>query len=179
MRGRRGGRACVRLAARAAVLAAVLVGGLSRATGATESADAPQPGFPLDRCDSLQRPSSPNHWLVASEGPCAAIADEPAPVFAAPAGVQARAWADWIARQPRARVRWVSSDGMKIEATDRTPVFGFTDHLSIAVLPLAGGRSTVAVYSRSAIGYWDLGMNRARVRNWLDGVGRTLSEPQP
>ena len=74
----------------------------------------------------------------------------------------------------RDRIRLADTD-LWIEVTDRTPLFGFVDRVSIAIRPLTDGRSTVAVYSRSEVGYWDLGTNRSRVRAWLRGVGKRLS----
>jgi uncharacterized protein (DUF1499 family) len=37
-------------------------------------------------------------------------------------------------------------------------------------------RSTVALYSRSQIGYWDHGVNRARLERWLERIGLLVAE---
>lgn len=174
MRGRRDGRHRCAAPVPALLLAVALAMTIPAASG-QEGSLGGLGGFPLADCGTLQRPSSPNHWLAASEGPCAAIADEAAPVFEASAEEQAAAWQDWIADQPRAEITGRSADGLQIRAVERSSVFGFTDQVSIAVLPLADGRSSVAIYSRAETGYWDFGVNRARVRDWLRGVGQILS----
>jgi len=160
---------------RAALLLAVALAMTAPAATGQEGSAGDLTDFPLADCETLQRPSSPNHWLAASEGPCATIADEAAPVFEVSAAEQAAAWESWIADQPRAEITGRSPDGLQIQAVERSSVFGFTDHVSIAVLPLAEGRSSVAIYSRAATGYWDFGVNRARVRDWLRGAGQILS----
>ena len=44
----------------------------------------------------------------------------------------------------------------------------YPDTVDVLVLPAEGGRSTVAIYSRSQIGRSDLGANLARIRRWLE-----------
>jgi uncharacterized protein (DUF1499 family) len=44
---------------------------------------------------------------------------------------------------------------------------GFPDYVSVRFLDLGDGETGVAVYSRARYGQSDLGVNRARVENWL------------
>jgi uncharacterized protein (DUF1499 family) len=48
-----------------------------------------------------------------------------------------------------------------------TRLMRYPDTIDIAVFPVAGGRSTLAIYSRSLIGSGDFGVNRARIDRWL------------
>ncbi|MEM0922633.1 MAG: DUF1499 domain-containing protein [Pseudomonadota bacterium] len=48
----------------------------------------------------------------------------------------------------------------------RSKLVGFPDFLTVKSVPVAGGASLV-VYSRSQYGYSDLGVNKARVEDWL------------
>ena len=54
-----------------------------------------------------------------------------------------------------------------IEATARTPWFGFHDDIAIRVLPAAGGGSRVDIRSTSRVGRSDLGANAYRIRQFL------------
>jgi uncharacterized protein (DUF1499 family) len=56
---------------------------------------------------------------------------------------------------------------LQIEAEQRSAVFGFVDRISARFVPLGADRSTLIAYSRSEVGYWDLGVNRSRLRDWL------------
>jgi uncharacterized protein (DUF1499 family) len=55
----------------------------------------------------------------------------------------------------------------RIGAEQRSAVFGFVDRISTRVIALEPIRSTLVAYSRSQVGYWDLGANRRRLQLWL------------
>jgi uncharacterized protein (DUF1499 family) len=116
---------------------------------------------------TLQPPDSPNHWLIAPSDFGPAHPDEAAPVFDVPADRLAQAWILVVEAQPRTDVVGVSDDGLQIEAEQRSAVFGFVDRISARFVPLGADRSTLIAYSRSEVGYWDLGVNRSRLRDWL------------
>lgn len=128
----------------------------------------------------LTPPSSPNAWLIAPDKNVADIGtappDEPAPIFAASAEGAAQAWVAMVETQPRTRIAAVSADGLRIEAEQQSAVFGFVDRISARFVPLAQDRSTAAFYSRSGIGYWDLGVNRRRLSVWLAALQARLGE---
>lgn len=128
---------------------------------------------------SLIPPDSPNAWVVAPVGVIRGKADEEAPTFAVDAVRLAGAWRDVVAAEPRTTITAVSVDGLQIEAEQRSALFGFVDDISFRALPLAEGSSTLAVYSRSRVGYWDLGVNRSRVRSWLDRLQHTAQGSLP
>ena len=62
----------------------------------------------------------------------------------------------------------------RIEASDRSRWFGFTDDIVIRITP-SGSGSRVDVRSSSRLGRGDFGVNAARVRNYL-GALRTAAE---
>lgn len=49
----------------------------------------------------------------------------------------------------------------------RTKWMRFPDTISVRFIDLGGGRSTLALYSRSQIGRSDLGVNKARLERWI------------
>ena len=116
----------------------------------------------------------PNNWLVAPRSVVAAKPDQTAPVFDHSAGQVAKAWLEVIERQPRTAVLGISGDGLQIEAEQRSALFGFIDRISTRFVPLESGRSTVIAYSRSLLGFWDLGVNRSRLRRWLSDLTEQL-----
>jgi len=124
--------------------------------------------------DNLQRPGSPNTWLVAPGGYGDLQADVTSPVFSVSANALAAAWQSVIAAKPRVTVTSVTADGLHIEAQQRSAVFGFVDDISFRAIPLVGGRSTFIAYSRSRVGYWDLGANRKRLTDWVTSLQQQL-----
>lgn len=116
---------------------------------------------------TLVPPRRPNNWLIAPSSFGPGTPDETAPTFGVPAERLAAIWVAIIKEQPRTRVLGVSEDGLQIEAEQESAMFGFTDRISVRVLPVDAERSTLVAYSRAEAGYWDLGVNRSRLRKWL------------
>jgi uncharacterized protein (DUF1499 family) len=127
---------------------------------------------------ALKPPRGPNSWLVAPPDFDAAQSDQRAPVFEEPAHQLASAWTAVVENQPRAAVLGISEDGLQFEAQQRSAVFGFIDRISTRFVPLASSRSTLIAYSRSQVGYWDLGVNRRRLRRWLSDLATQVERRQ-
>jgi hypothetical protein len=109
--------------------------------------------------DRLDVPTDPNTWLLAPADFAPAKPDAPAPVFDVPAYRLAQAWISVVENEPRTKILAVSWDGLQIEAEQRSAVFGFVDRWSTRFIALEPIRSTLVAYSRSQVGYWDLGTN--------------------
>jgi uncharacterized protein (DUF1499 family) len=60
-----------------------------------------------------------------------------------------------------------SPEDRRIEAVDTSPFFGFKDDIVVRIRQVSGG-SRVDVRSKSRVGLSDLGMNAARVREFLE-----------
>ncbi len=112
----------------------------------------------------LKRPTSPNTALIAPEGATPlASPDSKAPVFTFPAAeLFARASA-YI--ESRKDWRLVSADARagRIRFVAISPLMKFKDDVDLAILPHGSGQSTLMAYSRSRIGYSDLGANAKRL----------------
>jgi len=117
--------------------------------------------------DNLNVPTSPNTWLVAPADFAPAKPDATAPIFDVPAKRLAQAWISVVESEPRTKILAVSEDKLQIEAEQRSAVFGFVDRISTRFIALEPIRSTLVAYSRSQVGYWDLGANRRRLQLWL------------
>lgn len=120
---------------------------------------------------TLKRPSSPNTYLIAPDGLCQnATPDGQAPVYEMTPSDLARA-VRGAAEQQGAKQLEVSSNGLKLSYIDVTPLMRFKDDISVEILAAGAGQSTLAVYSRSRVGYSDLGKNAKRVRALLSALG--------
>ncbi len=65
-----------------------------------------------------------------------------------------------------------ASDGGRIEATDTTLFFGFTDDIVIRVKP-SGMGARLDIRSKSRVGISDLGTNAARIRAFVKKLANT------
>lgn len=125
---------------------------------------------------ALQRPDTPNHWLVAPVD-FAVRPDAAAPVFAFPAAAVHAALRMVIRQTKGAVIHGETADGLHVVVT--SAIFGFKDDVRVHVIPLSSQQSTLAIYSASRVGYWDLGANRRRVEDWLVRLPIALSAPKP
>jgi uncharacterized protein (DUF1499 family) len=136
----------------------------AREPGSVAPADIPDP-------TTLARTGRPNDWLICPPGVCRAEAGSPAPAYPVPPERLLEAWRAVLEAEPRVTVVAEDPSRLLLLAQDRTPFFRFVDTVSIRVLPAAEG-STFAAYSRSEIGYGDLGTNRARLEAWMAALDR-------
>ncbi|MCL6607083.1 MAG: DUF1499 domain-containing protein [Geminicoccaceae bacterium] len=127
----------------------------------------------------VARTGRPNDRLLCPEGFCRAPADAPAPILeAAPERVLA-AWKAVIEAAPRTTLLHVDTRELRLVAEQRSRLFGFVDTIAVKVLPLPDGRTSFAAYSRSETGYWDLGVNAARLEEWSRAVVERSTAPPP
>ncbi len=121
----------------------------------------------------LKRPDTPNTYLVAPGGLCQqAEPDKVSPVIRkSPEALYRRLTGmvelrrDWIEMES-------DDENKRLTFVARTSFLRFKDDVDIAVLPVAGIKEDeigahIAIYSRSRIGYSDLGANRRRCLSLL------------
>lgn len=54
-----------------------------------------------------------------------------------------------------------------MDLVQRTAILRFADDIGVAYVDLQKGRSAIALFSASRIGYLDFGTNRKRLQGWL------------
>ena len=73
-----------------------------------------------------------------------------------------------IASEPNITTAQIDDVALVDRYVQRTRVLKFPDTIVVHYVDLeVGERSTLAIYSRSPLGYSDLGANRARIARWL------------
>lgn len=117
--------------------------------------------------ETLQRRATPNDALACPATLCAAKSDLDSPRYAVDARALRTAMAAVIASEPNTgRVDLDEAAGIE-RYVQRSERLGFPDTIVVRYLEEPGGRSTIAIYSRSQIGRSDLGANKARIERWL------------
>ncbi len=119
---------------------------------------------------TVERPAKPNTYLLAPLGYCGrATPDANSPVFdEAPDALFARVVK--LAEEKKGWGNFERSDKTRqLSFVARTALLRFKDDIDILVLPEDGnpGHSRIAIYSRSRLGYSDLGANRKRVAEFI------------
>lgn len=117
----------------------------------------------------LQRPSTPNSWLIAPARAATALLSNGVATIVHSTPIElAATWQTVVEAQPRTRIIAVSDDGLRVEAEQRSALFGFVDRISFQALASDDGHATFYAYSRSQTGYWDLGVNQRRLTAWVE-----------
>lgn len=116
---------------------------------------------------TLERPTSPNTYLVCPAEHTTATVDREPPAYNVSRDQLETAWLQALADEPRLTRRASDASAHRHLFVQRTPVFRFPDVIQIAFIEVGSGGATLCIYSRSVYGYSDLGKNRERVEDWL------------
>jgi uncharacterized protein (DUF1499 family) len=158
-------------------VALILIWFVFGAALASASPDDTAPMSEVTDFEALVRPGSPNSWLVApASSPPTLRTDAVADKFDVSAPRLSELWRAMVQEQTRSRVTAVSGDGLQVEAEQRSALFRFVDRVSFRAIPLGEDRSTFIAYSRSQLGYWDLGVNRGRLTDWIEALRRSVGQ---
>ena len=113
---------------------------------------------------SLQRPAKPNTCLAAPENFClASEADFAPPEFELSAADLFTKTNEVISDERSFGQLTADAEALRLKFVATTGLMRFKDDVDIEVIPLGDAKSTLAIYSRSRVGYSDLGANRKRV----------------
>jgi uncharacterized protein (DUF1499 family) len=125
---------------------------------------------------TLRRRRVPNDALACPPEACPnALPDIVPPVFPVPGERLRRIVTAVATAEPRTELifsdRWAEQDRYLV----RSRLLRFPDTVDVLVIGQGEGRSTLALYSRSQIGFVDFGVNRARIARWLERVGEVAA----
>ncbi len=73
-----------------------------------------------------------------------------------------------IESEPRLGLVAADEANLTYRYIQRSKWLRFPDTIVVRLVDLPNGQSTILIYSRSQLGKGDLGVNRARIRRWLD-----------
>ncbi len=118
--------------------------------------------------ETLVRRIAPNDALACLPGICNARIDFDSPIFPVAARDLQVALAKVIESEPRVSRVAADEANLTYRYIQRSKWMRFPDTIVVRLVDLPDGRSTILIYSRSQLGKGDLGVNRARIRRWLD-----------
>ncbi len=117
--------------------------------------------------DALERRSTPNDALACPRGFRKARSDLTTPEFAVDVATLQAAMAKVIASEPRTILVDRNDATLTERYMQRSEVLKFPDTIVVRSIEKPDGAS-LAMYSRSQLGYSDLGANLSRLRRWLN-----------
>lgn len=126
------------------------------------------------RFETLDRAGRRNDALACPANLCRAQADLVPPIYAVSARDLRAAFGRIAASEPRMTLADADDLVPSERWVQRSERMRFPDTFEARFIDLPGGRSTLAVYSRSQIGIRDYGVNRARIDRLLEKLGREV-----
>lgn len=116
---------------------------------------------------TLERDPTPNQYLLCPANLCPGQTDGAAPIFDVPVTKLQAVWDEMIAELPRVQVLRRDITNQQIDYVQRSRLLRFPDLITVRFEPVDDTHATLAIYSRSVYGKGDMGVNRARVEEWL------------
>jgi uncharacterized protein (DUF1499 family) len=154
----------------------IAIGGLILEGGTLENIFAIKE-VPVVDFASLQRKPTPNQYLLCPENLCKTETDGAAPTFDTTAERLQALWELMIAEEPRVQEAGRDLAMMQVDYVQRSKLLRFPDLITVRFIPVDDMRSTLAIYSRSIYGSGDMGVNRARVEDWLAKLKARVAQP--
>ncbi len=116
-------------------------------------------------------PPTPNSFRVLAPGATPGPEEMSSPLFPVPPAQLMQAFDRMALAQPRTERLAGTADGQGfVTYVQRTPLVGYPDYVSVRAVPVGEGQSALVILSRSRFGKSDLGVNKARVAQWLDAL---------
>ena len=116
-------------------------------------------------------PETPNSFRVRAPGATAGAEEMVSPIYAVPPAELMAAFDRMALAQPRTERLAGTPDGQDfVTCVQRTALVAYPDYVSVRAVPVGEGQSALVILSRSRFGKSDLGVNRARVTQWLGAL---------
>ena len=122
--------------------------------------------------ESFAPPRAWNWALIAPAGTAVRGAARSAPAFASDLDSLRQAVLRIAAAEPKTEL--MAEEGGCLRFRARSRLFGFPDLIDVRLIEPEPGRVSLAIFSRARYGFYDLGVNRRRVRRWLRALEAAL-----
>lgn len=116
---------------------------------------------------ALQVPSSPNWYLACPPGARHPHCRESSPVFQVDLPRLRSQFFEVVSAAPRTALIADAPSHNRYCFIQKSRLFKFVDEITVEFVELGPEKSSLYIFSRSRRGWWDLGVNRRRVRRWL------------
>jgi uncharacterized protein (DUF1499 family) len=126
--------------------------------------------------DTIPRKRKPNSALALPAHSPRDDADLQSPVFQTTVEQLRDAVVSIAAHEPRTHLLHLDREAMQAEFEQSSRIFRFPDTITVAFEAVDASHASVSIYSRAKLGYYDFGVNRKRVRRWLDLLARKLEQ---
>lgn len=127
--------------------------------------------WPID-FKTLEKPSSPNFAIACPNSWCNIQPDIVSRTFSVSVQQLQAAWQVVITKEPR--FKQLKQQGYQQLYVQRSRVWRFPDYIAVEFIALDPDHSTIAMVSQSKYGYYDFGVNLARLKRLYVQLAKTI-----
>jgi uncharacterized protein (DUF1499 family) len=135
--------------------------------------------MPTPDLQNLSLPFTPNYYLICPKDYCNVQPNEYSPVYNLSAEDLFNAWNQLVATQPYMNITGTIPAKAQYEYVQKSLLFGFPDYITVQFIATSDTTSTLAIYSRSRYGFYDFGVNKKRLQNWLAQLNQIVANMPP
>lgn len=117
--------------------------------------------------EKIEVSTKPNWYLACPQNYCGDNKKLVTPVFNMPRAKLESAWEEVAAKLPRTQLVSHNQKTNEYVYTQRSMMFHFPDDVYVKFVDLGENQSGILMYSQARYGYYDMGVNKARVKDWL------------
>jgi uncharacterized protein (DUF1499 family) len=118
--------------------------------------------------DTLKVGIAPNYYLMLPRHIKAhARSDAYSPIFTVAVSDLVRLFLKAIRYEPKVTLLSFDKDKLQFDFIQRSLIIGFPDDITVRFYGYENQKSTLALYSRSRYGFYDMGVNKRRVQRWV------------
>ena len=121
----------------------------------------------------MKLPQTKNYYLVCPAKYCNVSPNEISPVYPVSAEDLYNAFNHIISQESRVNFVYSIPEQGQFQLIQKSLILGFPDDIAVQFIALSDNTSTLAIYSKSRYGYYDFGVNKRRVTQWLEQLKKT------
>ena len=148
------------------------------ASCATTNAPPPPPAE-IGSFGNFSPPSGYAHYLACPRDYCLAKPDEITAEKQIPADRLRYIVKAALDALPHNQLLHVGTEGLRLVYRQQPGWFGGSDIVTVEILDIDEGISSVVIYSQSETASSDSSANRAQVRNWLNAIDQGIAQAPP
>jgi len=131
--------------------------------------EGPTPNF-----QHMVLPQTKNYYLVCPAKYCNVSPNEFSPVYPVSAEDLYNAFNHVISHESRVEFTYTMPEEGQFLLVKRSLILGFPDDIAVQFIALSENTSTLAIYGKSRYGFYDFGMNKRRITQWLEQLKKTV-----
>ena len=120
--------------------------------------------------DQIRSNHKSNTYLICKADNCSKLANEYSPIFNFSIDELKKRWDQMIAQTSNTALLYDENHSNHRIYVQYSKFWSFPDLIQVSFSSIHSGQSTIQLYSRSLLGYYDFDVNKIRLQKWLSAI---------